>query len=88
MYLNLNFNWFIDWTPATGALMNLNSNELKVNAYKYALSEYPNSEVNKLIEYHKKNGGISFKADKLPKFIKPQNPRDMKLNIYNNLELN
>ena len=37
----------------------LNSNELKVNAYRYALSEYSKTDVNKLIDYHKKNGGIS-----------------------------
>jgi len=36
-----------------------NSNELKNDAFRYVLSEYPEDIVNEFILYHKANGGVS-----------------------------
>jgi len=37
----------------------LKSNEVKTNAFKFALNNYENDKVDKLIKYHQINGGIS-----------------------------
>ena len=37
----------------------LKSNSIKTNAFKYALNEFNKNKVDMLINYHKKNGGIS-----------------------------
>ena len=39
----------------------LNSNKIKTNAFKETLSKYPKDKVMQLINFHKKNGGISRK---------------------------
>ena len=39
----------------------LNSNKIKTNAFKQTLSKYPKDKVMQLINFHKKNGGISRK---------------------------
>jgi len=39
----------------------LNSNKIKTNAFKQTLSKYPKDKVMQLIDFHKKNGGISRK---------------------------
>ena len=68
----------------------LDSNQIKTDAFTYALSSYKKSEVNKLISYHKKNGGVS-RYRKFNYFFKNilgmveyQKNLDLSLNLFSN----